>query len=179
MHHVCQPISCKIGTLIYCIILLSIPNTNSWQMSEKNHSKAFVCLLFFILNKGLFKDFVNKTRRMHQRYFYSLRDIIIIMAMERTKWERIRKHLKNHDKEHSRHDKINTFFYSIFYLTTFFKSSIFYFSPTIYNWQKLKSSWLQHQSQAHFNNPGFPHQMTSEKRVQKFHTDDATLLRSG
>ena len=36
---------------------------------------------------------------MHQRYFYSLRGIIIITAMEGTKWERIRKHLKNHEKD--------------------------------------------------------------------------------
>ena len=44
---------------------------------------------------------------MHQRYFYSLRGIIIIMAMERAKWEQIRKHLKNHEKEHSGHDENN------------------------------------------------------------------------
>ena len=31
---------------------------------------------------------------MHQRYFYSLRGIIIITAMERTKWEQIRNTLK-------------------------------------------------------------------------------------
>ena len=120
IRHVCQPISCKIGTLIYRITLLSISNTNSCQMSAKNHSKTFMCLLFFILNKGLFKHYVNETHRMHQRYFYSLRSIIIITAMERTKWERIRKHLKNHEKEHSGHDENNFFFYSIFYLTTFF-----------------------------------------------------------
>ena len=120
MRHVCQPISYKIGTLIYRITLLSISIANSCQMSAKNHSKAFACLLFFILNKGLFKDYVNKTRHMHQCYFCSLRGIIIIMAMERTKWEQIRKHLKNHEKEHSGHDENNFFFYSIFYLTTFF-----------------------------------------------------------
>ena len=57
---------------------------------------------------------------MHQRYFYSLRSIIIIMGTERTKWEWIRKHLKNHEKEHSGHDENNFFFYSIFYFTTFF-----------------------------------------------------------
>ena len=127
MCHVCQPISCKIGTLIYCNTLLSISNTNSCQMSAKKHSKAFECLLFFILNKELFKDYVNKTRRMHQRYFYWLRGIIIIMAMERTKWERIRKHLKNHEKEHLGHDENNFFFYSIFYLTTFFNRPFFTF----------------------------------------------------
>ena len=93
----------------------------------KNHSKAFVCLLFFILNKGLFKHYVNKTHRMHQRYFYSLRGIIIITAMERTKWEQIRKHLKNHEKEHSGHDENNIFFYSTFYLTTFFNRPFFTF----------------------------------------------------
>ena len=120
MHHVCQPISYKIGTLIYCITLLSISNANSCQMSSKNHSKAFTCLLFFILNKGFFKDYLNKTRCMHQPYFYSLRSIIIIMAMERNNWEQIRKHLKNHEKEHSGHDENNFFFYSIFYFTTFF-----------------------------------------------------------
>ena len=123
MPHVCQPISCKIGTLIHHITLHSISNANSCQMSAKNHSKALVCLLFFILNKGLFKDYVNKTRRMHQCYFCSLCGIIIIMAMERTKWERIRKHLKKHKKEHSGHDENNFFFYStlcIFYLTTVF-----------------------------------------------------------
>ena len=117
----------KIGTLIYRITLLPISNANSCQMSSKNHSKAFVCLLFFILNKELFKHYVNKTRRMHQCYFYSLRDIVIIMAMERTKWERIRKHLKNHEKEHSGHDENNFFFYSIFYLTTFFNRPFFTF----------------------------------------------------
>ena len=127
MCHVCQPISCKIGTLIYRNTLLSISNTNSCQMSAKKHSKAFECLLFFILNKGLFKDYVNKTRRMHQRYFYWLRGIIIIMAMERTKWERIRKHLKNREKEHLGHDENNFFFYSIFYLTTFFNRPFFTF----------------------------------------------------
>ena len=121
MPHVCQPVSCKIGTLIHRITLHSISNANSCQMSAKNHSKALACLSFFILNKGLFKDYVNKTRRMHQCYFYSLRGIIIITAMERTKWERIRKHLKNHEKEHSGHDENNFFLYStlcIFYLTT-------------------------------------------------------------
>ena len=120
MRHVCQPISCKIGTLIYHITLLSISNANSCQLSARNVSKAFACLLFFILNKGLFKDYVNKTRRMHQCYFYSLRGIIIITKMEKTKWEWIREHLKNHDKEHSGHDENNFFFYSILYLTTFF-----------------------------------------------------------
>ena len=113
-------VHCKIGTLIYCITLLSISNANSCQMSAKNHSKAFACLLFFILNKGLFKDHVNKTRHIHQHYCYLLCSIIVIMAMERTKWEQIRKHLKNHEKEHSGHDENNFFFYSIFYLTTFF-----------------------------------------------------------
>ena len=87
MPHVCQRISCKIGTLIHPITLHSISNANSCQMSGKNHSKAFACLLFFILNKGLFKDYVSKNCRMHQRYFYSLHGIIIIMAMERTKLE--------------------------------------------------------------------------------------------
>ena len=29
--------------------------------------------------------------------------------MERTKWEQIRKHLKNHEKEHSGHDENNIF----------------------------------------------------------------------
>ena len=43
-------------------------------------------------------DYVNNTRCMHQCYFYSLRCIIIITAMERTKWERIRKHLKKSRK---------------------------------------------------------------------------------
>ena len=57
---------------------------------------------------------------MHQHYFYSLRGIIIITAMERTKWEQIRKHLKNHEKEHSGHDENNIFLYSTLYLTTFF-----------------------------------------------------------
>ena len=57
---------------------------------------------------------------MHQRYFYSLRGIIIITVMERIKHEGIRKHLKNHEKEHSGHDENNFFFYFIFYLTTFF-----------------------------------------------------------
>ena len=46
---------------------------------------------------------------MHQRYFYSLCGIIIITAMERTKWEQIRKHLKNHEKEHSGRDENNIF----------------------------------------------------------------------
>ena len=64
---------------------------------------------------------------MHQRYFYSLRGIIIITAMERTKWEQIRKHLKNHEKEHSGHDEKNIFFYSTFYLTTFFNRPFFTF----------------------------------------------------
>ena len=123
MPHVCQPISRKIGTLINRITLHLISNANSCQMSAKNHSKAFACLLFFILNKGLFKDYANKTRRMHQCHFYSLCGIIIITAMERTKWEPIRKHLKNHEKELSGHDENNFFFYStlcIFYLTTVF-----------------------------------------------------------
>ena len=64
---------------------------------------------------------------MHQRYFYSLHGIIIITAMERTKWEQIRKHLKNHEKEHSGHDENNIFFYSTFYLTTFYNRPFFTF----------------------------------------------------
>ena len=64
---------------------------------------------------------------MHQHYFYSLRGIIIITAMERTKWEQIRKHLKNHEKEHSGHDENNILFYSTFYLTTFFNRPFFTF----------------------------------------------------
>ena len=47
--------------------------------------------------------------------------------MERTKWEQIRKHLKNHEKEHSGHDENNIFFYSTFYLTTFFNRPFFTF----------------------------------------------------
>ena len=43
-------------------------------------------------------DYVNNTRCMLQCHFYSLRCIIIITAMERTKWERIRKHLKKSRK---------------------------------------------------------------------------------
>ena len=96
-------------------------------MSGENHSKAFACLLFFILNKGLFKDYVSKNCRMHQRYFYSLHGIIIIMAMERTKLEYIRKHLKNHEKEPSGHDENNFCFYSSFYLITFFNRPFFTF----------------------------------------------------
>ena len=138
MRHVCQPISCKIGTLIYRITLLSISNANSYQMSLKNHSKAFACLLFFTLNKGFFKDYLNKTCCMHQRYFYSLRGIIIITVMERTKWERIRKHLKNHEKEHSGHDENNFFFYSIFYFTTFFNRPFFTFLQQLTAGEKYK-----------------------------------------
>ena len=75
---------------------------------------------------------------MHQRYFYSLRSIIIIMGTERTKWEWIRKHLKNHEKEHSGHDENNFFFYSIFYFTIFLIVHFFTFLQQLTAGEKYK-----------------------------------------
>ena len=77
---------------------------------------------------------------MHQRYFYSLRCIILRLQKE-VMGSRLENTFQNHEKEHSGHDENNVFFYSIFYFTTFFKSSIFRFSPTIYSRRKPQSSW--------------------------------------
>ena len=72
---------------------------------------------------------------MHQRYFYRLQKEVIGSGSENT--------FKNHEKEHSGHDENNFFFYSIFYFTTFFKSSIFRFSPTIRSRRKPHSKYLE------------------------------------
>ena len=72
---------------------------------------------------------------MHQRYFYRPQEEVIGSGVENT--------FKNHEKEHSGHDENNFFFYSIFYFTTFFKSSIFRFSPTIRSRRKPHSKYLE------------------------------------
>ena len=77
---------------------------------------------------------------MHQRYFYSLRCIILRLQKEVT-GSGLENMFQNHEKEHSGHDENNFFFYFIFYFTTFFKSSIFPFSPAIYSRRKPQSSW--------------------------------------
>ena len=56
---------------------------------------------------------------MHQRYFYSLRCIILRLQKE-VIGSGLENTFKNHEKEHSGHDENNFFFYSIFYFTTFF-----------------------------------------------------------
>ena len=48
----------------------------------ENHSKAFACLLFFIVNDGLFKDYVNIPVACINAFFYSLRGIILRLQKE-------------------------------------------------------------------------------------------------
>ena len=52
-------VHCKVGTLIHRITFDSISNANSYQTSAKT-TRKLSCLLFFIVNEGLFKDYVNK-----------------------------------------------------------------------------------------------------------------------
>ena len=103
----------------------------------ENHLKVFVCLLFFIVNEGLFKDYVNKPRRMHQRYFYSLR-VIILRLQKEVIGSRLKNTFKNHEKEHSGHDENNFFFYSIFYFTTFYNPLFFAFLQQFTAGENLK-----------------------------------------
>ena len=56
---------------------------------------------------------------MHQHYFYLLCGIILQLQKE-VIGSGLENTFKNHEKEHSGHDKNNFFFYSIFYFTTFF-----------------------------------------------------------
>ena len=63
---------------------------------------------------------------MHQRYFYSLRGIILRLQKE-VFGSGLENTFKNHEKEHSGHDENNFFFYSIFYFTTFFNPLFFPF----------------------------------------------------
>ena len=51
---------------------------------------------------------------MHQRYFYSLRGIILRLQKE-VIGSGLENTFKNQEKEHSGHDENNFFFYSIFY----------------------------------------------------------------
>ena len=76
---------------------------------------------------------------MHQRYFYSLRGMILRLQKE-VIGSGLENTFKNREKEYSGHDGNNFFFYYIFYFTTFFKSSIFRFSPSIYSRRKPQSS---------------------------------------
>ena len=56
---------------------------------------------------------------MHQRYFYSLRCIILWLQKEVIE-SGLENTFENHEKEHSGHDENDFFSYSIFYFTTFF-----------------------------------------------------------
>ena len=56
---------------------------------------------------------------MHQRYFYSLRCIILRLQKE-VIGSGSENTFQNHEKEHSGQDENSFFFYSIFYLTRFF-----------------------------------------------------------
>ena len=76
---------------------------------------------------------------MHERYFYSLRCIILRLQKE-VIGSGLENTFQNHEKEHPGCDENNFFFYSIFYFTTFFESSIFPFSPAIYSRRKPQSS---------------------------------------
>ena len=61
---------------------------------------------------------------MHQRYFYSLRSIILRPQKE-VMGSRLKNTFKNHVKEHSGHGN-NLFFYTIFYFTAFFFNPPFF-----------------------------------------------------
>ena len=52
-------VHCKIGTLIHRITFDSISNANSCQMIAKT-TRKLSRVLFFIVNEGLFLDYVNK-----------------------------------------------------------------------------------------------------------------------
>ena len=64
----------------------------------------FYGILFFILNRRLFKDNVNKPCRMHLSYFYLLCAVSYYGEGKKLNGGGIRKHVKNHEKEHSVHD---------------------------------------------------------------------------
>ena len=107
-------VHCKIGTLIHRITFDSISNANSCQMIAKT-TRKLSRVLFFIVNEGLFlQRLCKQTRRMHQRYFYSLRGIILRLQKE-VIGSALENTFKNQEKEHSGHDENNFFFYSIFY----------------------------------------------------------------
>jgi len=74
---------------------------------------------------------------MHQRYFYSLRYIILQLQKEVIR-SGLENTFQNHEKEHSGHDENNFFFYSIFCFTTLFL--ILNFSLFSSNLQQAKTS---------------------------------------
>ena len=74
---------------------------------------------------------------MHERYFYSLRCIILRLQKE-VIGSGLENTFQNHEKEHSGHDENNFFFYSIFLLYNFFL--ILYFSLFSSNLQPAKTA---------------------------------------
>ena len=64
----------------------------------------FYGILFFILNRRLFKDNVNKPCRMHLSNFYLLCAVSYYSEGKKLNGGGIRKHVKNHEKENSVHD---------------------------------------------------------------------------
>ena len=64
----------------------------------------FYGILFFILNRRLFKDNVNKPYRMHLSTFDLLCVVSYYGEGKKLNGGGIRKHVKNHEKEHSVHD---------------------------------------------------------------------------
>ena len=64
----------------------------------------FYGILFFILNRRLFKDNVNKPCRMHLSTFDLLCVVSYYGEGKKLNGGGIRKHVKNHEKEHSVHD---------------------------------------------------------------------------
>ena len=64
----------------------------------------FYGILFFILNRRLFKDNVNKPCCMHLSTFDLLCVVSYYGEGKKLNGGGIRKHVKNHEKEHSVHD---------------------------------------------------------------------------
>ena len=74
---------CRGSTISLFDICFKIENRTSTHTNfQKRGPQAFACLLFFILCERLSKDIVNKPRRIHLCYFYSLRGIILRLQKE-------------------------------------------------------------------------------------------------
>ena len=96
----------------------------------KNHSKCFAS--FILHRRTTFYGVHKYTRRMHQRYFYSLRGVILRQQKE-VMGSGLENKFKSHAKEHSGHGN-NFFFYFIFYFTT-----LFFFNPPFFALSCCKS----------------------------------------
>ena len=79
---------CRIGGLIL------IGGAYTWRCLFSE----FYGILFFILNRRLFKDNVNKPCRMHLSYFYLLCAVSYYGEGKKLNGGGIRKHVKNHEK---------------------------------------------------------------------------------